>query len=223
MIRKKWNSGWHVSKPGDSPMMETVQGGVSAAETITLPHDAMIHEKRTRETKNQHQTGFYPGGVYHYTKNFDVPEEWMDKNVSLEFEGVYRNAMVYVNGDYAGGHPYGYTNFYIELDDFLKYGQANEVKVVANNSAEEDSRWYSGSGIYRNVNIMVGNRLHIATDGVRITTPEVEKDCTTVQVAVRMENKGCGRHKVKLVTELLDREGNMAVKEITTVSVFPNQ
>ncbi len=223
MIRKKWNSGWHVSKPGDSPMMETVQGGVSAAETITLPHDAMIHEKRTRETKNQHQTGFYPGGVYHYTKNFDVPEEWMDKNVSLEFEGVYRNAMVYVNGDYAGGHPYGYTNFYIELDDFLKYGQANEVKVVANNSAEEDSRWYSGSGIYRNVNIMVGNRLHIATDGVRITTPEVEKDCTTVQVAVRMENKGCGRHKVKLVTELLDREGNLAGKESTPVSVFPNQ
>lgn len=223
MIRKKWNSGWHVSKPGDSPMMAAVQGGVSEAETITLPHDAMIHEKRTRETKNQHQTGFYPGGVYHYAKNFDVPEEWVDKNVSLEFEGVYRNAMVYVNGDYAGGHPYGYTNFYIELDDFLKYGQANEVKVVANTSAEEDSRWYSGSGIYRNVNIMVGNRLHIATDGVRITTPEVEKDCATVQVAVRMENKGCERHKVKLVTELLDRTGNLAGKESTLVSVFPNQ
>lgn len=223
MIRSKWNSGWHVSKPGDSPMMAAVQGGSQAAEMITLPHDAMIHERRTKETKNKHQTGFYPGGVYHYTKNFDVPQEWENKNVSLEFEGVYRNAMVYVNGDYAGGHPYGYTNFYIELDDFLKYGQTNEIKVVANNSAEEDSRWYSGSGIYRNVNIMVGNRLHIGVDGVRITTPEIEEDCATVRVAVRMENRGCKRHKVRLVTELSDGEGNIAGKESTLVSVFPNQ
>lgn len=223
MIRKKWNSGWHVSKPGGSPMMAAMQGGASAAEAVTLPHDAMIHEKRMKETKNQHQTGFYPGGVYHYTKNFDVPEEWADQNVTLEFEGVYRNAMVYVNGDYAGGHPYGYTNFYVELDDFLKYGQSNEIKVVANNSAEEDSRWYSGSGIYRNVNVMTGNRLHIAVDGVGITTPEVEEDCATVQVAVRMENRGHKRHKVRVVTELSDGEGNIAGKEITLVSVFPNQ
>ncbi|MCC8074930.1 MAG: DUF4982 domain-containing protein [Clostridiales bacterium] len=223
MIHKKWNSGWHVSKPGDTPMMASVNGDGSTAKAVTLPHDAMIHEKRTKATKNQHQTGFYPGGVYHYTKTFDVPEAWEEKNVILEFEGVYRNAMVYVNGDYAGGHPYGYTNFYIELDDFLKYGQRNEIKVVANDSAEEDSRWYSGSGIYRNVNIMVGNHLHIAADGVKITTPEVEEDCATVQVAVRMENRGCRRHKVKVVTELFDRDGTIAGKESTPVSVFANQ
>lgn len=223
MIRKKWNSGWHVSKPSDSPMMAAVQGGASSTDEIVLPHDAMIHEKRTKMTKNQHQTGFYPGGVYYYTKNFDVPETWADKNVTLEFEGVYRNAMVYVNGDYAGGHPYGYTNFYIELDDFLKYGQNNEIKVIANNSSEEDSRWYSGSGIYRDVNIMVGNQLHIVADGVKITTPEIEEDCATVQVSIRMENRGYKRHKVKVVTELLDGEGNIAGKEITPVSVFSNQ
>lgn len=223
MIRTKWNNCWNVSKPGESPMMAAVQGGAGAAATITLPHDAMIHEKRTKETKNQHQTGFYPGGIYHYTKSFKVPEEWQDKFVSLEFEGVYANAMVYVNGDYAGGHPYGYTNFYIALDDFLKYGQTNTIKVVANNSAEENSRWYSGSGIYRNVNIMVGNRLHIVADGVRITTPEIEEDCATVQLAVKMENKGDRRHKVRLVTELLDAEGKVAGKESTLVSVFPNQ
>ncbi len=223
MIRKKWNDSWKVSKPGASPMMEAVQGGAKAATAVTLPHDAMIHEKRTQETKNKHQTGFYPGGIYYYTKSFEAPEEWQDKTVSLEFEGVYTNAMVYVNGDYAGGHPYGYTNFYIELDDFLRYGQTNEIKVVANNSAEENSRWYSGSGIYRNVNIMVGNRLHIVTDGVRITTPEIEEDCATVQLSVRMENRGSGRHKVRLVTEILDPEGTVAGKESTLITVFPNQ
>lgn len=223
MIRKKWNSGWHVQKPGDSPMMAAMHGETSFVEAITLPHDAMIHEMRTKETKNQHQTGFYPGGVYHYTKTFVAPEEWADKNVVLEFEGVYKNAMVYVNGDYAGGHPYGYTNFYIELDDFLKYGQNNEIKVVANNSAEEDSRWYSGSGVYRNVNIMVGNRLHVGVDGVKITTPEVEEDCATVQVVIQMENRGYERHQVRVVTELLNEKGKTVGKEITPVSVFANQ
>ncbi|MDL2300979.1 hypothetical protein LJC58_01345 [Lachnospiraceae bacterium OttesenSCG-928-D06] len=223
MIRQKWNSGWRVSKPGDSPMMAAVQGQEAAAETIILPHDAMIHEKRTQNTKNQHQTGFYPGGVYHYTKQFEVPEEWKDRNVYLEFEGVYMNAKVYINGDYAGGHPNGYTNFYIAMDDFIKYGQMNEIKVIANNSMEENSRWYSGSGIYRNVNIMVGNHLHIPMDGVRINTPEVEADCTTVQVEIKLKNKGTGRHKIRLITELCDADGRVAGKENTLVSVFAGQ
>lgn len=223
MIREKWNSGWQVSKSGDSPLMAAVQGEVQAAEKITLPHDAMIHEKRTKDTKNQHQTGFYPGGVYQYTKSFDVPGEWDSKNVYLEFEGVYMNAMVYINGDYAGGHPYGYTNFYIAMDDFLKYGETNEIKVIANNSMEENSRWYTGSGIYRNVNLMVGDHLHIPMDGVRITTPEVEEDCATVQLEIKLEHKGAKRHRIKLVTEIYDVEGKLAGKEHTLVSVFANQ
>ncbi|MGL6201225.1 MAG: glycoside hydrolase family 2 TIM barrel-domain containing protein [Lachnospiraceae bacterium] len=223
MIREKWNSNWRVSKSGDSPMMAAVQGQTASLDTITLPHDAMIHEKRLPDTKNQHQTGFYPGGVYHYTKTFDAPEEWKDKNIYLEFEGVYMNSMVYINGDYAGGHPYGYTNFYIAMDDFLKYGQANEIEVIANNSMEENSRWYSGSGIYRNVNLIIGNNLHIPLDGVRISTPEVEEDCATVQLEIKLENKGIGRHQIRLITELWDEEKKTAGKENTLVSVFSNQ
>lgn len=223
MIRKKWNNEWTVVKPGDTPMMAAMQGHTAGAQMIILPHDAMICEKRTPDTKNQHQTGFYPGGVYQYTKSFEAPDEWKNKNVYLEFEGVYMNAMVYINGDYAGGHPYGYTNFYICMDDFLKYGQINEVKVIANNSMEENSRWYSGSGIYRNVNIMVGNHLHLPTDGVRITTPEVEEDCATVQIEVKLSNKGTGRHKIHLVTEIKDDRGEIAGKERTLITVFPNQ
>lgn len=223
MIREKWNNGWMVSKAGESPMMAAVQGQAAAAETITLPYDAMIHEKRTPDTKNQHQTGFYPGGAYQYTKSFTAPEEWQDKTVCLEFEGVYRNAMVYINGDYAGGHPNGYTNFYIAADDFLKYGEANEIKVIANNTAEEDSRWYTGSGIYRNVNLMIGNNLHIALDGVKITTPEVEEDCATAQIEIKLEHRGNSRHKIRLITELYDADGELAGMENTPVTVFAGQ
>lgn len=84
MLREKWNTGWKISKSGDSPMMAAVSGMQGEEESLILPHDAMIHEKRTKETKNQHQTGFYPGGCYTYTKTFDVPGEWKEKTVRIE-------------------------------------------------------------------------------------------------------------------------------------------
>lgn len=223
MIKEKWNRGWTVSKVGESPMMAAVGGNGAAQALITLPHDAMIHERRTPDTKNQHQTGFYPGGAYTYTKVFDVPMEWQDRTVRLEFEGVYMNAMVYINGDYAGGHPFGYTNFYICADDFLKYGESNEIRVIANNSAEENSRWYSGSGIYRNVNITVGDRLHIKEDGVRISTPEVSGDTAVVQVEICLENSGAKRHRVLLETKLLDESGHTAAINRMPVTVFGHE
>lgn len=223
MYGMKWNSGWTLYKTGESPMMAAVQGGADVGEQVMLPHDAMIHEKRTQDTKNQHQTGFYPGGVYQYIKYFEVPKEWEMKHVCLEFEGIYRNSMVYINGEYAGGHPYGYTNFYISMDDYLKYGQLNEIKVVANNSFEEDSRWYTGSGIYRNVNLFVSDLIYIPEEGVKITTPEVEEDCATVQVQIRLENKETRRHLVRVLTELKDKEGHLVGKENTKVTVFGEQ
>ena len=167
MKRIKWNDDWIFLKPGENPMMAAISGGGGCGEIVTLPHDAMIHEERTPDTKNGHQTGFYPGGCYTYIKNFTAPREWAQKTVLVEFEGVYQNARVYVNGDYAGGHPGGYTCFSVVLDDFLKPGENNELKVIANNSAEENSRWYSGSGIYRDVNLIVGNQVHIGMDSVR--------------------------------------------------------
>ena len=90
----------------------------------------MVEEERTPDTRNGSQTGFYPGGLYHYGKKFFVPEEWEKETVILELEGAYMNARVYVNGDYAGGYPHGYSNFYVCLDHFLKYGQENELKVM---------------------------------------------------------------------------------------------
>lgn len=222
MLRKKWNTGWTVSKSGESPMMAAFGAGTGQQE-LTLPHDAMIHEKRTQETKNQHQTGFYPGGCYIYTKHFEAPEQWREKNIQIEFEGVYQNARVYINGDYAGGHPFGYTNFYIRADDFLKYGETNEIQVIANNSAEEDSRWYSGSGIYRNVNLMEGDFLHIKEDGVRITTMEAEDDLAVLEVEVHLINNGIHTKKVRVHTVFSDQINETCGTEHTPVTVFARQ
>ena len=220
MLRKKWNTGWKVSKAGDSPMMAAVSGMQGEEQSLILPHDAMIHEKRTKETKNQHQTGFYPGGCYTYTKVFEAPEEWKDKTVRIEFEGVYTNARVFINGDYAGGHPYGYTEFIICADDFLNYGGVNTVQIIANNSAEENSRWYTGSGIYRNVNILVGNQIHIQENSVRITTPEVEEDLAVAEVEVDLRNLGTQKKRVELQIKIQDRNENTVALEKVPVTLF---
>lgn len=222
MIRRKWNEEWTMTKAGESPLMTAVMGDGGNIEKLTLPHDAMIHEKRTENTKNQHQTGFYPGGCYTYTKVFDAPVKWQEKTVLVVFEGVYQNARVYVNGDYAGGCPNGYTEFSVCLDDYLRYGEQNTITVIANNSAEENSRWYTGSGIYRNVILMVGNEVHIEENGLRIRTPEIDEDLAVVEVKTIIANKGRKKHHTILDFTLTDSEGKITGKEVLPVTVFGN-
>ena len=222
MKRIRFNDGWTVRKPSGNPLME-MMGGAAAGTPVTLPHDAMIHEARTQATANQHQTGFYPGGVYEYVKTFDAPVEWKDKAVIFEFEGVYMNAMVYINDDYAGGHPYGYTNFYVRADDFLRYGEANEIKVVANNSGEPNSRWYSGSGIERDVWLLTGDRLRIAEEGLRVTTLEADGEAAVVAVDTRVMNESGARRRFRLSARLLNADGGEAAHDEIPVTAFAGE
>ena len=118
-----------------------------AAYEVTLPHDAMRSEPRTEESTGEGNIGWYIGGDYEYTKKFSVPKEYENKKLVLEFESIYRNAEVYINEEKAAFRPYGYTNFYVEINDFLRYGEENVIRVVAHNADQPNSRWYSGTGI----------------------------------------------------------------------------
>lgn len=220
MIRKKINDNWIVSS-GENGLMSMLQGGDPHAVTVHLPHDAMIHEKRTPDTKNGSQTGFYPGNVYTYTRQLDVPDAWEGNSVMLEFEGVYANARVYINGDYAGGHPYGYTNFYVACEDFLRYGETNEIKVIANNQ-EQTSRWYSGGGIYRNVSLLLGGPVHLKADGLKVSTPDADGDYAVIVVKTALENAGMLTKKVMLHTEITDGSGNIVASDRIPVTSFPH-
>lgn len=144
--------------------------GESNKQVVTLPHDAMIHEQREPNGAGGSAHGFFPGGIYVYEKTFTAPVEWTDKTVFIEFEGVYRNSNVAVNGKHAGGRAYGYVPFSICLDGLLNYGKENTITVTVDNSRLPNSRWYTGSGIYRPVNLIVGNKVHINWQGVRIST-----------------------------------------------------
>lgn len=160
MRRDNFNAGWTFYK----------QGHVDESMTIELPHDAMIYEKRDPESPGGSAVGYFLGGVYVYEKTFMVPGEWRDKHVVFEFEGIYKNSKVYLNGTEAGGRPNGYSRFLVQADQLLSYGEENNIRVVADNSQIPNSRWYSGSGIYRPVHLLVGNKMHIEPDGVKIST-----------------------------------------------------
>ena len=159
-----------------------------AAYPVTLPHDAMLSEPRTRESTGEGNIGWYIGGDYEYTKNFFVPEEYKDKKVLIEFEGIYHNGEVYINGKKAAYRPYGYTNFYMDTEGFFQYGKENEIKVIARNADQPNSRWYSGTGIYRPAYLYVGEEKHIPVNGVKIRT--LSYDPARIEVVVKTSSPG---------------------------------
>ena len=156
------------------------EGWTCNGKPVRLPHDAMISEKRNAKASDGGH-GYFPGGIYTYEKRFTAPAEWENKKVLIEFEGVYRNCTVSLNGREIGGHRYGYTTFTLPLDD-LKSGEENTLTVVADNSQLPNSRWYSGSGIYRPVWVYVGDEQRIEYRGVRITTVSVDPAVVRVEI-----------------------------------------
>lgn len=157
-------------------------GWTCNGEPVTLPHDAMIREKRSPDASNGGH-GYFPGGVYTYTNTFTAPTEWAGKTVLVEFEGVYKNATVSLNGEELAFHPYGYTGFFVELTN-LKLGEENTLTVAADNSKLPNSRWYSGSGIYRPVWIHICEPEGLKPESVKISTVSIHPAVIRVQSPV---------------------------------------
>ncbi|MCM1541889.1 MAG: glycoside hydrolase family 2 protein, partial [Blautia sp.] len=170
---------------------------------VTLPHDAQILEKRDPEGNGGH--GYFPGGIYTYEKCFEAPVCWEGKKVIAEFEGVYKNASVSLNGERLAFHPYGYTTFTVELKG-LRYGEKNTLTVEADNSKLPNSRWYSGAGIYRPVWLYIGGEGDIAYRGVKITTLAIHP------AKIRVETMVCGGQASvgEVSVEILDGEKAIA-------------
>lgn len=220
MIRKSFNSGWEVS-PYQGMLAMLHPSGASEALPVTLPYDDMLRSTPTPEAPAKAATGYYPNKVCMLKKSFEVPAEWEDKSVLLEFEGVYANGAVYINEDYAGGCLHGYTNFYVEANRFLKYGETNVISVIARTS--EDTRWYSGVGAYRNVKIMVSDPVHIVPDSYRITTPEVDTEGAMVVVALQVVNTTNKTVTTSITTTLTDAEGNAVAQQEATLTSYAGE
>jgi hypothetical protein len=157
----------------------TVDGGKKVA--VTLPDDASFVKGRDPKAASGKNGAYFLSGLYVYEKEFDVPADWKNKRVHIEFEGVYPRAEVYLNDQKIGGCQYGYSLFHMELVG-LKAGEINKLRVVVDDTKHPNSRWYAGAGIYRPVWLLVGEQVHIVPNGIRVTTKSYEPAVVTVEV-----------------------------------------
>ncbi len=225
MKRELFNTGWSIQ-----PVTGVFNFAPPNRQEVTLPHDAMIGQTRSADATQGGKTGYYPGGSCEYIKKLFVPEENRQKRMTLEFEGCYTNTAVYVNSQFAGQCQYGYSNFYVSLNPYLIYGAENEIKVIARSG--DDTRWYSGMGLYRDVRLLVGNPIHVAIDGLRVTTVSLERETDSGQnsvtraklsVAVEVENEGMSSQTVAVLAELFASSGELVASECVPLGVLERE
>ena len=197
--KQLFDDGWQFSRNGKTIM-------------VNLPHDWDIYEAPNPETGvTGTGGGWFAGGKGEYRKKFKTPN---GEIVKLLFEGVYQKAEVFVNGKKAGQHGYGYTPFTVDVTPFLyKDKRENEVLVTVNNSEQPNCRWYSGSGIYRHVWLETMPAMHIAENGVFVTTPEVSASKATVNVEVTVQNEANTNQQGVLEVEGQQQEVSLAPGE----------
>ena len=217
MKKQKFNQDW-IFTIGSGSSLDALAGGNNTAKQVTLPHDASIGRERNPEEPNGSGNGFFREESYVYTKTFSMNADDKDKNVYLEFEGVYQNAFVYVNNSFAGKCPYGYSNFYVDITKYLNYNEPNALKVVVKNGVPS-GRWYTGGGIYRDVNLMIADRLHLAPDSVQLAAIEVEDDQAIIRAKSTIAYTGIGIREITLCTELMDTDGNVVAADEMPVTV----
>jgi beta-galactosidase len=197
--------GWTFTK-GDPVGAEGPGFDDSGWRSLDLPHDWSIEGPYDESAPTGGRGGYLPTGIGWYRRAFTLPDGSQGRRVSIEFDGVYQNSDVWINGRHLGGRPNGYISFHYDLTPHLVEGE-NVVAVRVDNSRQPNSRWYSGSGIYRHVWLTVTNPLHIGHWGTYVTTPEVDAASALVAVRTRIVNDGSGERHGTLRSAILDASG----------------
>ncbi len=183
---------------------------------LNLPHDWSIEGKFNKNNPAGVGGGALPGGIGWYRKTFSLPGSDKDKLVFVSFDGIYRDSQVWINGHYLGIRPYGYSSFQYELTPYLNYGsKKNLIAVKVDNSKQPNSRWYSGSGIYRNVWLVTTNKVYVDHWGTFVTTPEVTRESAKVSIQIKVRNAANSDQKVTVKTAVLNKDGEK-VAEVET-------
>jgi len=195
---------------------------------IDLPHDWSIENMPGTQSPfspdaiSRMAGGFTTGGTAWYRKTFNVPQEQEGKRIQIQFDGIYMNADIWLNGEHVGNHPNGYTSFWYDITDKIKYGRDNIIAVEVKNEGL-NSRWYSGSGIYRHVWLKVLDPVHIEPWGVYVSTPDVSSSLAVISVNTKITNSQHESADIRLVTRILDVNGvevseNEMLKKISSDS-----
>ncbi|MDO6737781.1 glycoside hydrolase family 2 TIM barrel-domain containing protein [Wenyingzhuangia sp. 2_MG-2023] len=196
----------------DNPEFSKPNTNTSTWNSIQIPHDWAFEEGISKDGAQGASGGYFGGGIGWYQKTFEASKNWENKLVSIEFDGVYMNSEVWVNGHYLEKRPYGYISFRYEISKFLTTGK-NIIAVRVDNSKEPSARWYHPCGIYAPVHLVVTNQQYIKPNGVYVSTPEIKKDFALVNVKTSLGNKSSLKSKGTLETLILDIEGNIVAQK----------
>ncbi|HKC47022.1 MAG TPA: hypothetical protein VKB63_05425, partial [Gemmatimonadales bacterium] len=189
----------------------------SSWRTLDVPHDWSIEGAFSDTNPAGAAGGALPGGIGWYRKMFAVPARDSGRLVFIEFDGVYRNSEVWINGESLGTRPYGYSSFQYDLTPHLRYGPAtNVIAVRVDNSRQPNSRWYSGSGIYRHVRLVMTDRVHVAHWGTYVTTPAVTPRSAQVQIRTAVRNDSPAPRRVTVRTVVYDSAGKVVATSSST-------
>src|ERR1700733_12778115 len=209
-----WN--FRLGAPADAAAQSFQDSGW---RTVDLPHDWSIEEVPSDKNATGSGGGYFAAGIGWYRRTFTAPASWKGKQVGVEFDGVASNATVFLNGKKLGIHPYAYTSFRFDLTPDLDFSKANVIAVRVDCSQQPSSRWYTGSGIYRHVRILVTEPVHVAPWGVFVSTPEVTETNATLLIRTQLENAATKSAQVSVRTTLLSPTGDSVLKDQSQVQI----
>jgi beta-galactosidase len=218
---EKFNKDWTFYLGDDSTALKS-DFDDSKWRKLNLPHDWSIEGKFNEANPATVGGGALPGGIGWYRKTFEVSTQDSGKLFYIDFDGVYRNSEVWINGNYLGKRPFGYISFRYELTPFLKFGQKNVISVKVDNSKQPNSRWYSGSGIYRNVWLVKTNKIAVDHWGTFVTTPKINNESAEVMVQTKIKNSLNPNSDVILLTEIYDAENNKVTETESKLTIEAN-
>lgn len=174
---------------------------------VNLPHDGMIETKVTPDAAAGSDSGYFTGDVCNYTKSVMIPEEWEKDCVGLQFDGAMMHTSVDVNGCKVAEHHYGYSPFYVDITDYVTYGEENRITINLNTGVQPSSRWYTGSGLFRGISLCHSPKVHIATDGVYVFTKEIADNMAFLEAWIDVCND-TGENRLVEVSVTLSKDGS---------------
>jgi len=219
-IREAFDFGWKFTR-GDVPGAEQPAFVDASWRSLDLPHDWSIEGPFAQNEPSGGPGANAPTGVGWYRKHFRIPASYRDRKVSIEFDGVYQNGEVWINGHYLGKRPFGYISFAHDITPHLNWNGENVVAVKVDNSRQPSSRYYTGSGIYRHTWLVAVNPTHVAHWGTFVTTPRVSKDAAAVYAKTRVRNENSGSAACTLASAILDRDGKIVRTAEVTQEIGP--